>query len=196
MRTLRKLLVCLGVRSTRLGLSESAGTPFGYTHAVPAAGTSSRRAKVRRHLGPWLGRVRRALWASGCGLPSTQACSAAYLVACAQDIVAVCHHFPVQEADERVLRAADGRRGRREENLQARHGRSRLLWGRKERSWQRASRAASEERDGESGNTRGVPFALGSVRTCAETQKPVPEIALSFVGAPGWNRRRRAGRFR
>lgn len=110
-----------------------AGTPFRsrvYTHAPGAL-----KCGVRS-LGPWLGSVRRGLWASDFGLPSTQAGSAAYLVAGAQAIVAVCHHFPVQEADERVLRAADGRRGRSEENLQARHGRSRLLWGRKERSWQ------------------------------------------------------------
>lgn len=44
--------------------------------------------------------------------------------------------------------------------------------------------------------TPGVetPFAFrsGSVRTCAETRKPAPEIASSFVYAPGWNCRRLA----
>lgn len=47
--------------------------------------------------------------------------------------------------------------------------------------------------------TPGVetPFAFGSgsVRTCAETRKLAPELAPSFVYAPGWNCRRLAGRF-
>lgn len=51
----------------------------------------------------------------------------AYLVAGTQAVVAVRHHFPVQEADERVLRAGDSRRCGRKQYLQARHMRLRLL---------------------------------------------------------------------
>lgn len=93
----------------------------------------ARKSAASEASGPGFGTVRTGLWASGFRLPSTQAGSAAYLVADAQAIVAVCHYFPVQEADECVLRAGHGRRGRREENLQARHGCLRLLWGRKKR---------------------------------------------------------------
>lgn len=57
---------------------------------------------------------------------STLAGSVAYLVTDTQAVVAVCHHFPMQEADERVLRAGDGRRCRCEQYLQARHERQRL----------------------------------------------------------------------
>lgn len=53
--------------------------------------------------------------------------SVAYLVAGTQAVVAVRDHLPVQEADKRVLRAGDGRRRRREQYLQASHGRPWLL---------------------------------------------------------------------
>lgn len=59
--------------------------------------------------------------------PWPQAGSLEYLVADTQGVVAVRHHLPVQKADERVLRAGDGRRRRRVQYLQARHVRPRLL---------------------------------------------------------------------
>lgn len=57
----------------------------------------------------------------------------AYLVAGTQAVVAMRDHLPVQEADERVLRAGDGRRRRREQYLQARHESPRLLRAEEER---------------------------------------------------------------
>lgn len=171
MRTLRKLLACLGQIHTTgpKRLLSCVWTPFRsqvYTHAVPVVGTSVMGAKVRRQ------KPRALALDSGFRFPSTQAGSAAYLVAGAQAIVAVCHHFPVQEADECVLWAGHGRRGRREENLQARHGCLRLLWERKKRRGLCSKPFCLKEAGLQTAVTPlNVAFAFGSVCTCAETRK-------------------------
>lgn len=168
---MRKLLACLGqIHTTRpKRLLSCVGTPFCsqvYTHTAPVVGTSVMRAKVRPQ------KPRALALDSGFRFPSTQAGSAPYLVAGAQAIVAVCHHFPVQEANECVLRAAHGRRGRREENLQARHGCLRLLWERKKRRGLCSKPFRLREAGLRTAMTPlKVAFAFGSVCTCAETQK-------------------------
>lgn len=210
MRTLEKLLACLSqIHTTRpKRLLSCVGDAFLFSslHARSACCCpqhQARQSAASEASGPGFGTVRAGLWASGCRLPSTQAGSAAYLVAGAQGIVAVCHHFPVQEADECVLRAAHGRSGRREENLQARHGYLRLLWGRK----QRRGLCRKPLRLGEAGPRAAAtpPDAVPSLsvlstptrkRGNAETQKPTPEILADFVSAPDWKHLHRTRRFR
>lgn len=118
---------------------------------------------------------------------------AAYLVAGAQAGVAVRDQLPVQEADERVLRAGERGRRRREQHLQARHARSQPGSAGAGKAAERAIRHLRPRRTDDSGFFSPRVAAASPPAAKMETPRGgarLPEVAL---GAGAAARARPAG---